>query len=234
MRKVRIRAICGLPCANLGSELCAANPWIIQVLAHTLFVAIRQKWFLRVIPQVFHISPSVRWCTTKCSVLTQNQGEKAKTFLSRATLAKDVHFKFQVVSRLSTHAVQLHEDSGSCHLKLLLNLHVVRSQVSLLCCLWTAGGFSKKVVARFGEACTFSQNVCSSAIQAIQDCPFICALRTSLEAIRGLHRAIHGLSESVLCTQHLYVVIFLFLLGGVVESSARIIDVTFTLKLALW
>ena len=32
---LRIRTICGLFCANLGSELCAANLWIVHVLTHT-------------------------------------------------------------------------------------------------------------------------------------------------------------------------------------------------------
>ena len=34
--KVRIGTICGLSCANLGSELHAANSWIVRVLAHAV------------------------------------------------------------------------------------------------------------------------------------------------------------------------------------------------------
>ena len=42
MRKVQIRTIRGLSCANLGSELCKDNPWIGQVLTHALLPV----WFV--------------------------------------------------------------------------------------------------------------------------------------------------------------------------------------------
>ena len=37
MCKVQIGTILGLPCANLGSELCVINPRIVHILAHALF-----------------------------------------------------------------------------------------------------------------------------------------------------------------------------------------------------
>ena len=85
-----------------------------------------------------------------------------------------------LVSRLSTHAVQLREDGGSqyfilnCYLMYACSVRECR-RVRFAVCARTAGGFSKKVVARSREACVFSRSVCDRAIRAIQGLPvYLC------------------------------------------------------------